>query len=98
MQDLDIRPLANDLNSKAGDLAQISSLGYFLRGSSVALGLTKVTESCETIQSYVPEKDESVTLNALDKAECLSKIGTTLVIIKEECAEVEKVLKPFYSR
>jgi osomolarity two-component system phosphorelay intermediate protein YPD1 len=61
VQDPDIKPHANIPNSKAGDLAQISSLGYFLRGSSVALGLTKVTDSCEKIQSYVPEKDKPVT-------------------------------------
>jgi len=34
---------------RAGDLTLLSSLGHLLKGSSAALGLTKVTESCRKI-------------------------------------------------
>ena len=33
----------------------------------------------------------------LDEAKCLSRIKETLVAVKEEYAEVEKVLKKFYA-
>lgn len=85
------------LNSKDGDLNQLSSLGHFLKGSSATLGLTKVKDSCERIQHYGQMKDEAGTTDVPDKAKCLALIKDTLVAVKEEYAEVEKVLKKFYA-
>jgi len=81
---------------KEGDLAQLSSLGHFLKGSSATLGLTKVKDSCEKIQHYGQKKDEEGTIDEPDEAKCLERIKETLVAVKEEYAEVEKVLKKFY--
>jgi len=78
-------------------LAQLSSLGHFLKGSSATLGLTKVKDSCEKIQHYGQQKDEAGTTDEPDKEVCLSRIKDTLVAVKEEYAEVEKVLKRFYA-
>lgn len=83
-------------NSEASDLATLSTLGHFLKGSSATLGLTKVKDSCEKIQHYGQKKDEAGTENEPDEAKCLSRIKETLVTVKEEYAEVEKVLKKFY--
>jgi osomolarity two-component system phosphorelay intermediate protein YPD1 len=87
---------ANVLNSKAGDLSTLSSLGHFLKGSSATLGLTKVKDSCEKIQHYGQKKDEAGTEDEPDEAKCLARIKETLVAVKEEYAEVEKVLRKFY--
>ncbi|KAH6683300.1 hpt domain-containing protein [Halenospora varia] len=81
---------------KEKDLAQLSSLGHFLKGSSATLGLTKVKDSCEKIQHYGQKKDEAGTTDVDDDELCLSRIKETLVSVKEEYAEVEKVLKKFY--
>lgn len=81
---------------KAGDLAELSSLGHFLKGSSATLGLTKVKDSCEKIQHYGQKKDEAGTADEPDEKKCLERIEETLVAVKEEYAEVEKVLKKFY--
>lgn len=81
---------------KAGDLPQLSSLGHFLKGSSATLGLTKVKDSCEKIQHYGQKKDEAGTADEPDEKKCLERIKATLIAVKEEYAEVEKVLKKFY--
>jgi len=81
---------------KEKDLAQLSSLGHFLKGSSATLGLTKVKDSCEKIQHYGQKKDEAGTEDEPDEEKCLSRIKETLVSVKTEYAEVEKVLKKFY--
>jgi len=80
-----------------GDLPELSSLGHFLKGSSATLGLTKVKESCEKIQHYGQQKDEAGTTDEPDEELCLSRIKDILVVVKEEYAEVEKVLKKFYA-
>ncbi|KAJ8062534.1 hypothetical protein OCU04_009062 [Sclerotinia nivalis] len=80
-----------------GDLATLSSLGHFLKGSSATLGLTKVKDSCEKIQHYGQKKDEAGTTDEPDEDKCLERIKETLVSVKEEYEEVEKVLKKFYA-
>lgn len=82
---------------KEGDLATLSSLGHFLKGSSATLGLTKVKDSCEKIQHYGQKKDEAGTADEPDEKKCLARIKETLASVKEEYDEVEKVLKKFYA-
>lgn len=84
------------MDSEKRDLVQLSQLGHFLKGSSATLGLTKVKDSCEKIQHYGQKKDDSGTADEPDEAKCLEKIKATLVTVKEEYAEVERVLKRFY--
>lgn len=82
---------------KDGDLAELSSLGHFLKGSSATLGLTKVKDSCEKLQHYGQKKDAAGTTDEPDEAKCLERIEETLVAVKEEYAEIEKVLRKFYA-
>jgi osomolarity two-component system phosphorelay intermediate protein YPD1 len=79
-----------------GDLPELSSLGHFLKGSSATLGLPKVKESCEKIQHYGQKKDEAGMTDEPDEKLCLTRIKDTLVVVKKEYEEVEKVLKKFY--
>ncbi|OCK88881.1 putative multistep phosphorelay regulator 1 [Cenococcum geophilum 1.58] len=78
------------------DLAQLSALGHFLKGSSATLGLTKVKDSCEKIQHFGAKKDETGTKDELDDDVCLKRLETTIKQAKQEFAEVEEVLKNFY--
>lgn len=80
------------------DLAQLSALGHFLKGSSATLGLIKVKDSCEKIQHFGAKKDETGTVEELDDDVCLKRSETTIKQAKQEIAEVEKVLKNFYGQ
>jgi osomolarity two-component system phosphorelay intermediate protein YPD1 len=75
----------------------LARLGHFLKGSSATLGLTKVKDSCEKIQHYGQKKDENGTTDEPDEQRCLDRIEGTLKAVKEEYAEVEKVLRKFYA-
>jgi len=79
------------------DLNELSILGHFLKGSSATLGLTKVKDSCEKIQTYGQRTAKAGAAEEPDKKECLEKIKETLEAVKEEYAEVEKVLQKFYA-
>ena len=81
---------------KRRDLAQLSSLGHFLKGSSATLGLTKVKDSCEKIQWYGMHKDESGSNEEPSDDVCLSRIETTLAAVKDDYRDVEKALKAYY--
>lgn len=78
------------------NLAELSSLGHFLKGSSATLGLNKVKDSCEKIQHFGAHKDETGTKDEPDSGKCLKQIKDTLAGAKVEYAEVEKVLKRYY--
>jgi len=78
------------------DLAQLSALGHFLKGSSATLGLTKVKDSCEKIQHFGANKDETGTKDELNDDVCLKRLETTIKQAKQEFVEVEKVLKKYY--
>ncbi|KAB5582721.1 signal transduction histidine kinase [Coniochaeta sp. 2T2.1] len=77
------------------DLAELSSLGHFLKGSSATLGFLKVKDSCQVIQQYghklnldgSPEADEAV---------CLAKITEALQAAKDDMAKLETMLKKFF--
>lgn len=84
-------------HSEKKELDVLSSLGHFLKGSSATLGLTKVKDSCEKIQHYGQKKDEAGTTDVTDEEECLRKVKETLAAVREEYAEVEKVLRKFYA-
>ena len=78
------------------DLAQLSALGHFLKGSSATLGLTKVKDSCEKIQHFGAHKDETGTRDEPSDDKCLEKLKATIAQAKEEFREVEKALRRFY--
>ncbi|ORX95954.1 histidine-phosphotransfer domain, HPT domain-containing protein, partial [Basidiobolus meristosporus CBS 931.73] len=87
----------NDMDNALGekDLQALSRLGHFLKGSSAALGLQKVKVSCEKIQHYGNQKDETGT-KSIPEEEALEKITSLLTQVKEEYQEAEKYLKHFY--
>ncbi|KAK9369307.1 signal transduction histidine kinase [Lipomyces kononenkoae] len=78
------------------DLDQLSSLGHFLKGSSAALGLTKVKNSCEKIQHLGAKKDETGTTELNDPDFCLKEIKTILKSVRQEYAESESFLRKYY--
>jgi len=77
------------------DLAKLSSLGHFLKGSSAALGVAKVQASCEQIQHYGQLRDEDTGTDLTDKA-ALQKIGPLLTRVKAEYAVAETWLRKWY--
>lgn len=84
------------IHSEKKDLAQLSALGHFLKGSSATLGLTKVKDSCEKIQHFGAHKDETGTRDEPDEKTCLKNCESTIAAAKEEFREVEKMLRRFY--
>ncbi|KAH8079989.1 histidine-phosphotransfer domain HPT domain-containing protein [Filobasidium floriforme] len=77
------------------DLPQLSSLGHFLKGSSAALGVSKVKDSCEKMQHYGNLRDEEAA-KTLSDAEALQKIKELLVEVEEEYEEAAEWLKRYY--
>jgi osomolarity two-component system, phosphorelay intermediate protein YPD1 len=78
------------------NLTELSSLGHFLKGSSAALGLTKVKNSCEKIQHLGAGKDESGISNIGDPEISLQKIQSTLDVVRMEYAESQDCLKSYF--
>jgi len=78
------------------DLKQLSDLGHFLKGSSAALGMTKVKASCEIIQQLGAKKDETGSRNEPNEAVSLEKLDKQISITKKEYEDVEKELRKFY--
>ena len=76
------------------NLSELSSLGHFLKGSSAALGVSKVQQSCEHIQNYGKLKDGTA---PLAEAEAIVKISKSLARAREEYEEAKKWLESFYA-
>lgn len=83
------------LLSAAKDLATLSSLGHFLKGSSAALGVAKVQASCERMQHYGQRRDEEANSDLTDD-EALARIERLLVQVKKEYDDAEKWLREWY--
>lgn len=77
-------------------LAELSSLGHFLKGSSAALGLTKLTNSCEKIQNYGAMKDEYGVASVNDEELCLQRIQDAFTVVKGEYDVTKAWLKKFF--
>ncbi|KAL8710751.1 MAG: hypothetical protein Q9220_004769 [cf. Caloplaca sp. 1 TL-2023] len=85
-----------DMSLEKRDLAQLSSLGHFLKGSSATLGLTKVKDFCEKIQHFGANKDETGTNDVPDEDVCLDRIKKVMGPLKRDYTEAEAILKRFY--
>ena len=83
--------------SAAKDLAKLSSLGHFLKGSSAALGVHKVHGSCERMQNYgsLQEEDGGPKLSP---AVALEKLTGLLAQVKVQYTEAEAWLRAFYNK
>jgi osomolarity two-component system, phosphorelay intermediate protein YPD1 len=76
------------------NLPELSSLGHFLKGSSAALGVSKVQLSCEHIQHYGQLQEGTA---ALTEADAIVKITKTLARAREENEEAKIWLDSFYA-
>lgn len=77
------------------DLPDLSTLGHFLKGSSAAVGVIKVRDSCEYMQHYGKKADKDG-ITELSAETALKKLTTTLEGVKVEYKEAEVVLRKFY--
>ncbi|KAF2723982.1 hpt domain-containing protein [Polychaeton citri CBS 116435] len=78
-----------------GDLASLSALGHFLKGSSATLGLAKVRDSCEKIQHYGAGKNEDGSKEEPEET-CLANCKRLIAQAKEEFEVAEGLLRKFY--
>lgn len=81
---------------KAKNLPELSSLGHFLKGSSAALGMNKVKDSCEKIQHFGAQKAGDGT-GKIEADAALQKIQATLTQVKSDYSEAEVYLKRYDS-
>lgn len=78
------------------DLIELSTLGHFLKGSSAAVGVIKVRDSCECMQHYGKSRDEDG-VSELTEEEALNKLTSTLSEVKVQYKEAEKALRKYYA-
>ncbi|UZJ51790.1 hypothetical protein CBS101457_001110 [Exobasidium rhododendri] len=79
----------------ADNLLELSTLGHFLKGSSAAVGVIRVRDSCEYMQHYGKKADkDGITELSLEVAQ--EKLTTTLSEVKVQYKEAEAVLRKFY--
>jgi len=80
---------------KAKNLVKLSNLGHFLKGSSAALGVSKVQHLCENIQHYGNRRDEENNRDLSEK-EALELINKLLGQVKADYAVAEAWLRKWY--
>lgn len=76
-------------------MLELSTLGHFLKGSSAAVGVIKVRNSCEAMQHYGKQHDSDAESH-IDESTALEKLTHTLAHVKDEYQEAEKVLRNFF--
>ena len=73
----------------------VSKLGHFLKGSSAAVGVIKVRDSCEYIQHYGKCHDtDGVT--ELQPDDVLNRLRQVMDNVKEQYEEARSVLRTFF--
>ncbi|SNX86856.1 related to YPD1 - two-component phosphorelay intermediate [Melanopsichium pennsylvanicum] len=77
------------------NLTELSTLGHFLKGSSAAVGVIKVRDSCEHMQHYGKCHGEDG-VSDLTQDEAMEKLTRTLRDVKVQYQEAAKALKAFY--
>jgi len=77
------------------DFPDLSRLGHFLKGSSAALGLRRVTESCERLQHFGNRKD-ATGVKTITNEEAEDLIRALLVQVRDEYNEAKNYLTVFY--
>ncbi|KAJ2399158.1 Phosphorelay intermediate protein [Coemansia sp. RSA 2559] len=81
----------------AKDLAKLSSLGHFLKGSSATIGVKKVQDSCKHIQ-YLGKMQGMNGEGSVSRDEALRLIGQELKSGKAEFKKAEEFLRFFYEQ
>ncbi|KAF7297770.1 Histidine-phosphotransfer domain HPT-domain-containing protein [Mycena kentingensis (nom. inval.)] len=77
-------------------LPELSSLGHFLKGSSAALGISRVQAACEKMQHFGDLRDVDGT-TAIESEEAIVRIEVLLPEAKSEYKEAERWLKGYYA-
>lgn len=83
------------LTGASKNLQELSTLGHFLKGSSAAVGVNKVRNSCEAMQHYGQQYDAEAE-SPIDEDTALARLTSTLAAVKDEYREAEKVLRTFF--
>jgi HPt (histidine-containing phosphotransfer) domain-containing protein len=81
--------------SEHKDLRRLSSLGHFLKGSSAALGVTRVRATCAKIQDYGDLTDPN-TREHLSADVALKMSKQLLIRVREEYGSAERWLRKYY--
>lgn len=70
-------------------------MGHFLKGSSAAVGVIKVRDSCEAMQHYgTCHGADGVT--ELSKEEAIAQLKNTMEQVKLQYKEAEATLRAFF--
>lgn len=77
------------------DLGVLSAKGHFLKGSSAALGIKKVQDSCEHIQHYGAKRDE-INNKDLTEAQALRRITLLMPRLEKDFESAKKWLENYY--
>lgn len=84
------------LQSADNELLELSTLGHFLKGSSAAVGVIQVRDSCEYMQHYGKKADKDGITELTEKV-ALEKLTDTLEQVKVQYKEAEVELRRFYA-
>ena len=82
--------------SQSKNLAELSSLGHFLKGSSAALGITKVQNTCEEIQYYGKMEDYKAGRTEVSEKVALKSIEVCVKRGKGEYGVARKWLEAWF--
>ncbi|KAH7336919.1 histidine phosphotransferase [Rhizoctonia solani] len=88
-----IKELNDALESR--DFKTLSSKGHFLKGSSAALGVRKVQDSCEHIQHYGNKRDEVKGVD-LTEEQALARIKLILPRLEKDYESAKIWLEKYY--
>ncbi|CAR21699.1 HPt domain-containing protein [Lachancea thermotolerans] len=78
------------------DLEQLASLGHFLRGSSAALGLQRISWACERIQNLGRKREGGVEGQQLPDSHYAQLITNALQCARNEFKAAKAELSAFY--
>jgi len=81
---------------KESDLKTLAEKGHFLKGSSAALGLVKVRQSCESMQSYGQKLELDGKTRIESDADALERCKVLIEALKQQCSEAQDWLIRYY--
>lgn len=84
------------MSSSSRSLSKLSSSGHFLKGSSAAIGLSRVQSTCEKIQHCGAKRDENLDIELSDK-EALDIMDRLLKKVRLQYKEAKKWLDDFFA-
>ena len=87
------------MSSVSRDLPELSSSGHFLKGSSAALGLTRVQSTCERIQhcGAIPDETSDTALSEEDIMDRLETMDGLLKQLRLQYMEAKEWLLDFFN-